>query len=98
MPFGIGVFPFQQNIEFYVEIAPGLSLNMMWNTKFGADAVSSQVFPAFYGALRTGASFRGFSVFLEGNYDAILGFGMSFGLSYSLSVHTPTVDYAPTLE
>ena len=99
MPFGICVFPFQENIEFFVEFEPGLSLNMMWNSKFGKDTITSKLYPAFYGALRTGASFKGFSFFIEGNYDAILGFGVSAGLGYSINIaSTPAREYAPSLE
>ena len=84
-PFGICVFPFQENIEFFVEFAPGISLNMMWDAKFGNDSITSNMYPAFYGSLRTGASYKGFSLFIEGNYDAILGFGVSAGFGYSLN-------------
>ena len=84
-PFGICVFPFQENIEFFVEFAPGISLNMMWDAKFGKDAITSKLYPAFYGALRTGATYKGFTFFIEGNYDAILGFGVSAGIGYSLN-------------
>ena len=84
-PFGICVFPFQENIEFFVELAPGISLNMMWDAKFGKDSITSKLYPAFYGALRTGATYKGFTFFIEGNYDAILGFGVSAGIGYSLN-------------
>ena len=98
-PFGICVFPFQENIEFFVEIAPGISLNKMWNTKFGAESISSRMFAAFYASLRTGVSYKGFSFFIEGNYDAILGFGVSAGIGYSINFDlSPTPDYAPSLE
>ena len=98
-PFGICVFPFQENIEFYVEFAPGLSLNMMWDAKFGKDAITSKLYPAFYGALRTGFAYKGFTFFMEGNYDAILGFGVSAGIGYSLNFNvSSTPNYAPSLE
>ena len=98
-PFGICVFPFQRNIEFFVEIEPGITFNMMWNAKFGKNSITSKLYPAFYGALRTGASYKGFSFFIEGNYDAILGFGVSAGIGYSLNIYTQTTpDYTPSLE
>ena len=98
-PFGICVFPFQENIEFFVEFAPGLSLNMMWDAKFGKDSITSKLYPAFYGMLRTGATYKGFTFFIEGNYDAILGFGVSAGIGYSLNFDlSPTVDHAPSLK
>ena len=98
-PFGICVFPFQENIEFFAEIAPGISANMMWNSKVGKDSITSKVFPAFYASLRTGASWKGFSFFIEGNYDAILGFGVSAGFGYSLNFDLSTTpDHAPSLE
>ena len=98
-PFGICVFPFQQNIEFFVEVAPGITLDMMWNAKMGKDSITSKLYPAFYGMLRTGATFKGFTFFVEGNYDAILGFGVSAGIGYSLNFDlNPRQDYAPSLE
>ena len=98
-PFGICVFPFQENIEFFVEFAPGISLNMMWDAKFGKDSITSKLYPAFYGSLRTGATYKGFTFFIEGNYDAILGFGVSAGIGYSINFNlSSTPDYAPSLE
>lgn len=98
-PFGICVFPFQENIEFFVEFAPGLSLNMMWDAKLGKDSITSKMYPAFYGMLRTGATYKGFTFFIEGNYDAILGFGVSTGIGYSLNFDlSSTPDYAPSLK
>lgn len=93
-PFGICVYPFQENIEFFVEFAPGLSLNMMWDAKFGKDSITSKLYPAFYGQLRTGATYKGFSVFLEGNYDAILGFGVSAGIGYSINFDLSSKEYS----
>ena len=86
-PFGICVFPFQKNIEVFVEVEPGLTLDMLWNAKFGKKSIISKMFPAFYCGLRTGATYKGFTVFAEGNYDAILGFGVSLGVGYNLNVH-----------
>ena len=98
-PFGICVFPFQENIEVFVEFAPGISFNMMWNTRMGKESITSKLYPAFYAMLRTGASYRGFSAFIEGNYDAILGFGVSAGLGYSLNIDTATApELNPSLE
>ena len=98
-PFGICVFPFQENIEFFAEVAPGISLNMMWDAKFGNDSVTSKLYPAFYASLRTGVSYKGFSFFIEGNYDAILGFGVSAGFGYSINFDiSPDVDRAPSLK
>ncbi len=85
-PFGICVFPFKKNIEFYAELEPGLALNLLWNTKFGKDAITSKVYPAFYGAFKTGVTYKGFTGFIEGNYDAILGFGFSIGIGYNINV------------
>ena len=93
-PFGICVYPFQENIEFFVEFAPGLSLNMMWDAKFGKDSITSKLYPAFYGQLRTGATYKGFSLFLEGNYDAILGFGVSAGIGYSINFDLSSKEYS----
>ena len=87
-PFGICVFPFQRNIEFFVDIAPGIALNMLWNAKFGGDSISSKLYTSFYASLRTGASYKNFSVYIEGNYDAILGFGFSIGIGYSINLST----------
>ena len=89
-PFGICVFPFQRNIKVFIEIEPGITFDMLWNTKFGKNAITSKLYPAFYAAIRTGATFKGFSAFLEGNYDAVLGFGVSIGIGYSFNL-----DYTP---
>ena len=86
MPFGICVYPFQQNIELFVDFAPGIVMNILWNTKFGDQAITSKLFTGFYGALRTGMTYRNFSVYLEGNYDAILGFGFSIGIGYNINL------------
>ncbi len=86
MPFGICVYPFQQNIELFVDLAPGIVMNMLWNSKFGNKAITSKLYTGFYGALRTGATYKNFSVYLEGNYDAILGFGFSIGIGYSINL------------
>lgn len=86
-PFGICVFPFQQNIEVFVEFEPGITLDMLWNTKFGKKAITSKLYPAFYAAIRTGATYKGFTAFVEGNYDAVLGFGVSIGIGYSFNVN-----------
>ena len=96
IPFGICVYPFQQNIEFFVDLAPGIVMNLLWNTKFGGDSITSRVFTGFYGAIKTGASYKNFSVFLEGNYDAVVGFGVSIGISYSIPVsYTTQIEEAP---
>ena len=86
-PFGICVFSFQQNIEVFVEFEPGITLDMLWNTKFGKKAITSKLYPAFYAAIRTGATYKGFTAFVEGNYDAVLGFGVSIGIGYSFNVN-----------
>lgn len=99
IPFGLCVFPFQKNIEFFAEFAPGISFNMMWNTKFADKAITSKLYPAFYSALRTGVTYKGFTFYIEGNYDAILGFGVSAGVGYSLNVHiTAQEKEMPSLE
>lgn len=96
IPFGICVFPFQKNIEFYVDIAPGIVMNMLWNTKFGGDSITSRVFTGFYAAIRTGVTYRNFSVFLEGNYDAVVGFGVSLGIGYNIPIsYTMQIEEAP---
>jgi len=98
-PFGICVFPFQRNIEVFIEIEPGITFDMLWNTKFGKKAITSKLYPAFYAAIRTGASFKGFTAFLEGNYDAILGFGVSLGIGYSFNLdYTPPATETKSLE
>ena len=84
-PFGICVYPFQKNIELFVDFAPGIVMNMLWNTKFD-NAITSKLYTGFYGSLRTGFTYKNFSVFLEGNYDAILGFGFSIGVGYNINV------------
>lgn len=86
MPFGICVYPFQQNIEFFVDLAPGIVMNMLWNSQFAKKSITSKLYTGFYGALRTGMTYRNFSVYLEGNYDAILGFGFSIGVGYSINL------------
>ncbi|MBO4533819.1 MAG: hypothetical protein J5726_09035 [Treponema sp.] len=85
-PFGICVYPFQENIEVFAELEPGIAFNMLWNTKFGKDSITSKLYPSFYGAFRTGASYKGFSAYIEANYDAILGFGFSLGVGYNINV------------
>ena len=98
-PFGICVFPFQRNIEVFIEIEPGITFDMLWNTKFGKDAITSKLYPAFYAAIRTGASFKGFNAFIEGTYDAILGFGVSIGVGYSFNLdYTPPATETKSLE
>ena len=98
-PFGICVFPFQRNIEVFIEIEPGITFDMLWNTKFGKNAITSKLYPAFYAAIRTGATFKGFSAFLEGNYDAVLGFGVSIGIGYSFNLdYTPPSTETKSLE
>ena len=89
-PFGICVYPFQKNIEFFVDIAPGIVMNFLWNTKFGEEAITSRIFTGFYAALRTGITYKNFSVFLEGNYDAVTGFGVSLGVGYSIPISYTT--------
>ena len=86
IPFGICVFPFQQNIELFVDFSPGITMELLWNSKFGKDAITSKLYTGFYGALRTGITYKGFTVFLEGNYDAIIGFGFSIGIGYNLNI------------
>ena len=96
VPFGICVFPFQKNIEFFVDIAPGIVVNMLWNTKFGGNAITSKLFTGFYGAIRTGATYKNFSVFLEGNFDAVVGFGVSIGIGYNIPIsYTLQIEEAP---
>ncbi len=90
VPFGICVYPFQRNIEFFVDIAPGITMNMLWNRQFGKKSISSRLFAGFYGVIRTGASYKNFSVFLEGTYDAVTGFGVSLGFGYNLSINYTT--------
>lgn len=99
MPFGICVYPFQQNIEFFVDLAPGIVMNMLWNSQFAKKSITSKLYTGFYGALRTGMTYRNFSVYLEGNYDAILGFGFSIGVGYSINlVHERRNDEIWSLE
>ena len=86
LPFGICVYPFQQNIELFVDFAPGITMNLLWNAKFADQAISSKIYTGFYGALRTGVTFKNISVFMEGNYDAILGFGFSIGIGYNINI------------
>ena len=88
VPFGICVFPFQQNIELFVDFSPGITMEILWNSKFGGDSITSKLYSGFYGALRTGVTYRNFTVFLEGNYNAILGFGFSIGIGYSINLST----------
>lgn len=84
-PFGICVYPFQKNIELFVDIAPGLAFNMLWNTKFD-NAITSKLYTSFYASLKTGATYKNFTAYIEGNYDAILGFGFSIGIGYNLNI------------
>ncbi|MBO4640430.1 MAG: hypothetical protein J5710_11795 [Treponema sp.] len=98
-PFGLCVYPFQKNIEFFVDFAPGIVFNMLWNTKFD-NAITSNLYTGFYGALRTGITYKNFSVFIEGNYDAILGFGVSIGIGYNINIifNKTIEDEDPSLE
>lgn len=84
-PFGICVYPFQKNIELFVELSPGLSMNMLWNAKFDR-SITSKMYTGFYGSLRTGATYKNFVAFIEGNYDAVMGFGFSIGIGYNLNI------------
>lgn len=84
-PFGVCVFPFQKNIEVFIDFSPGLAMNVLWNAKFDK-SISSKLYAGFYGALRTGATYKNFSAYIEGNYDAVLGFGFSIGVGYNLNI------------
>ncbi len=84
-PFGICVYPFQKNIELFVEFSPGISMNMIWNGKFD-NSITSKMYSGFYGSLRTGATYKNFVAFIEGNYDAVMGFGFSLGIGYNLNI------------
>lgn len=84
-PFGICVYPFQKNIELFVELSPGISMNMLWNAKF-EQSITSKMYTSFYSALRTGVSYKNFVAFIEGNYDAVMGFGFSIGIGYNLNI------------
>ena len=84
-PFGVCVFPFQKNIEVFIDFSPGIAMNVLWNAKFDK-SISSKLYAGFYGALRTGANYKNFSVYIEGNYDAVLGFGFSIGVGYNLNI------------
>lgn len=97
-PFGICVFPFQRNIEVFIELDPGVAFNMIWNTKFGKKAVTSKLFPAFYCALKTGATYKGFSLYAEGNYDAVLGFGVSLGIGYNFNIKSGRQNQTSSIE
>ena len=98
-PFGICVYPFQKNIELFVDFSPGISMNMLWNGKFDK-AITSKLFTGFYGALRTGATYKNFTAYIEGNYDAVMGFGFSIGIGYNLNIIFNQTDYEedPSLE
>ena len=89
-PFGICVFPFQRNIEVFIEFEPGITFDFLWNAKFGKKSITSKLYPAFYAAIRTGASYKNITVFAEGNYDAILGFGVSLGVGYNFNIQYNT--------
>ena len=60
-------------------------MNVLWNAKFDK-SISSKLYAGFYGALRTGATYKNFSAYIEGNYDAVLGFGFSIGVGYNLNI------------
>lgn len=98
-PFGICVYPFQKNIELFVEVSPGLSMNMLWNAKFDK-AITSKMYAGFYGSLRTGATYKNFSAYIEGNYDAVMGFGFSIGVGYNLNIvfNKTEIEEDPSLE
>ncbi len=98
-PFGICVYPFQKNIELFVDFSPGISMNILWNGKFDK-AITSKLFTGFYGALRTGATYKNFTAYIEGNYDAVMGFGFSIGIGYNLNIIFNQTDYEedPSLE
>lgn len=87
-PFGICVYPFQKNIEFFVDVSPGIVLNNIWNSKLGKNRITSRCYPAFCAALHAGATYQNVSVFVEGNYDAILGFGFSIGVGYNFNFNS----------
>ncbi len=84
-PFGVCVFPFQKNIEVFIDFSPGIAMNVLWNAKFDK-SISSKLYAGFYGALRAGATYKNFSGYIEGNYDAVLGFGFSIGVGYNLNI------------
>lgn len=85
LPFGITVYPFQENIELFVDLAPGFVINTLWNAKFGKDGITSKLYPGFYGSLQTGMVYKNFCIYMEGNFDAVLGFGFGFGVGYNLN-------------
>lgn len=72
-PLGFVFYPFFDHVEVFAEIDAGLSLNWLWNAKLGAEALWSDPFSSFYGAVKVGAGWRFIRFSVAGEYDQVLG-------------------------
>lgn len=85
-PIGITFYPWQNGWSFFAEMAPGFSLNWLWNGKLGSNGVTSKIFPGFFAEIKLGAAWDFFTFSISGRYDAVLGFSFAtdVGLQFNL--------------
>lgn len=86
VPLGICLYPFVNDLEFFADLDIGIGLNWLWNVRFGNYCVTSNCFPAFFGGLKVGVNYKSLSVFMEGDYDAAVGFTFSIGAGYTINL------------
>jgi len=85
-PIGFIILPMQKNIELYAEINPGLSLNVLWDGKFGKKFAASKVYPSFFANFGIGLSVKRFNAAVYGEYDFLTGFSFKLSAGYLFNI------------
>ena len=85
-PLGFVFYPFFDHVEVFAELEAGLSLNWLWNARLGMEALWSDPFCSFYGAVRVGAGWRFIRFSVAGEYDQVLGLSFSGEVGFNITL------------
>lgn len=82
---GLAVRPWKNNIILFADLNPGLSMQMIWNGKFGSKGITSDIFCAFCINSRLGMEYKRFNAAIFVEYDFLRKFTAGLELGWAIN-------------
>ncbi len=83
---GFTAMPLSIPISLFTQIDAGLGLNIIWDRRFGKDAIFSSVFASFTADAKVGLAWKFLDFALCGFYDSITGFSAGAELGFNIRI------------